>query len=240
MTSLWEYASALNTAPCAGIALYVQQKMLLKRKKMALVQPVVIHSGIQCSFSGPVWSLMYLIRVYETLLATIAVLSQRGGVSGPVHVSICKDSLCPRRLALCPIPTAAPRRSCLAQVAARQSLSVEVGYDKQCGVPNKVKLFRVMFQAGMLLLYPAYIGYLLNVLPALQEVQRERRESDIGHSNVVTMGNQRQRNGTSDQSHSVQKQSQQQVYSPDMCSDMGVIACVLYMSIHGWKRHMLQ
>ena len=52
----------------------------------------------------------------------------------------------------------------------------------------------------------------------LQEVQRETREQNIGHSNVVTLGNQRQRNGGSDQSHTAQKQIQQQVIIQDICT----------------------
>ena len=52
---------------------------------------------------------------------------------------------------------------------------------------------------------------------ALQEVQSERRESDIGQSNVVTLGNQRQRNGGSEHSHAAQKQNQQQASVWDLC-----------------------
>ena len=70
------------------------------------------------------------------------------------------------------------------------------------------------------------------ILLSLQEVQRETRESDIGHSNVVTLGNQRQRNGGSDQSHTAQKQAQQQVSIQDICVSLSLVAFRMWEVMH--------
>ena len=78
---------------------------------------------------------------------------------------------------------------------------------------------------------------------SLQEVQRERRQSlDVSHSNVVTLGNQRQRNGGSDQGHSVQKHSQQQVplHVPcPLCPLHSICAVVVVRAVMYARRYAL-
>lgn len=103
---------------------------------MALVQPDVVHTSRYCRLTGTLELQVHITLGCNAVLASIAVLLQRGGVSGPVHISICNDSLCPRRLSLRPGPNAAPQRPCLAYTAARQSVSFEVDSVKTVECPK--------------------------------------------------------------------------------------------------------
>ncbi len=129
----------------------------------------------------------------------------------------------------------------MAPIAARQSLSVEVGYDEQCGVLSKEKLFHVLSRAGMLVVVSEVCIFASSTCCVPRRRYNVKEENQILATQMWSPWETKGKGMVAVIRATVYKSRVSSRYSSELCfSDTGAFVCSLFRSRFVRKLHMLQ